>query len=226
LILSVHIADVGMRAAALLAAPPRARAVPGLLWAKTMLGADLTPRLAPAPRPGRVGLVAAWEDDGALERFLAADRLARALAGGWHVRLQPLRAWGAWRALPGLPGPAFGGDGPDPVAALTLGRVRPGRLVPFLRASARAEGEAVANPEMLAGTALARPPRLVCTFSLWRTARAMRAYAQGDHAAGHPRAVAEHLRRPFHVESVFVRLRPYAAHGSWDGRDPLALTRR
>ena len=74
-----------------------------------MLGADLTPRLAPAPRPGRVGLVAAWEDDAALERFLAADRLARALAGGWHVRLAPLRAWGAWRALPGLPGPALAG---------------------------------------------------------------------------------------------------------------------
>src|SRR5436190_39221 len=156
----------------------------------------------------------------------AAGGLAHALAGGWHVRLQPLRAWGAWRALPRLPGPAFDGDGPDPVAALTLGRVRPGRLVPFLRASARAEGEAVANPEMLAGTALARPPRLVCTFSLWRTARAMRAYVQGDHAAGHPRAVAEHLRRPFHRESVFVRLRPYAARGAWDGRDPLALTRR
>ena len=84
----------------------------------------------------------------------------------------------------------------------------------------------MANPEMLAGTAMARPPRLVCTFSLWRTAKAMRAYAQGDRAAGHARAVAEHSRRPFHRESVFVRLRPHAARGAWDGRDPLALTRR
>ena len=118
------------------------------------------------------------------------------------------------------------GVGPDPVAALTLGRVRLRRLLPFLRASARAEGEAAANPEMLAGTALARPPRLVCTFSLWRTAQAMREYAQGDPESGHPRAVAEHLRRLFHHESVFVRLRPYASSGAWDGRDPLALTRR
>ena len=224
--MSVHIADVGVRAATLLAAPARGRPVPGLLYARTMLGADLTARLAPAPRSGRVGLVAAWEDDAAFERFLVTDRLARALSGGWHVRLQPLRAWGAWRALPYLPGSAFGGLGPDPVAALTLGRVRLRRLLPFLRASARAEGEAAANPEMLAGTALARPPRLVCTFSLWRTAQAMREYAQGDPESGHPRAVAEHLRRPFHHESVFVRLRPYASSGAWDGRDPLAVTRR
>jgi hypothetical protein len=109
---------------------------------------------------------------------------------------------------------------------LTLGRVRVCRLLPFLRASARAEGAAVANPEMLAGTALARPPRLVCTFSLWRTAQAMRDYAQGDPGAGHPRAVAEHLRAPFHHESVFVRLRPYASSGAWEGRDPLAVMRR
>jgi len=222
----VHIADVGARTAALLAASPHAHRVPGLLYARTMLGADLTPRLAPAPRPGRVGLVAAWEDDAGLERFLVTHWLARALSGGWHVRLEPLRAWGAWRALPDLPGPAFSELGSDPVAVLTLGRVRLRRLVPFLRASARAEGEAVANPEMLAGTAMARPPRLVCTFSVWRTAQAMREYAQGDPAAGHPRAVAEHLHRPFHHESVFVRLRPYASSGAWDGRDPLAVTRR
>jgi hypothetical protein len=173
-----------------------------------------------------VGLVAAWEDEAGLERFLVTHRLARAMSGGWQVRLQPLRAWGAWRALPALPGPASGELGPDPVAVLTLGRLRLRRLLPFLRASARAEGEAVGNTQMLAGTALARPPRLVCTFSLWRTAQAMRAYAQGDPAAGHPRAVAEHLRRPFHDESVFVRLRPYASSGAWDGRDPLAVTRR
>ena len=222
----MHIADVGARAAALLAASPHSRAVPGLLYARTMLGADLTARLAPAPRPGRVGLVAAWEDDAGLERFLATDRLARALSGGWHARLQPLRAWGAWRALPELPGPDLGELGPDPVAVLTLGRVRLRRLVPFLRASARAEGDAVANAGMLAGTALARPPRLVCTFSVWRTAQAMREYARGDPEAGHPRAVAEHLQRPFHHESVFVRLRPYASSGAWDGRDPLAVTRR
>ena len=222
----MHIADVGMRAGALLAASPSTRAVGGLLYASTMVGADLTPRLAPAPRPGRLGLVAAWEDDAALERFLSAHRLARALSGGWHVRLQPLRAWGSWQALPALPGPNAAAPGPDPVAVLTLGRVRLGRLLPFLRASARAEGAAVANPEMLAGTAFARPPRLVCTFSLWRTAQAMRDYAQGDAAAGHPRAVAEHLRVPFHHESVFVRLRPYASSGAWEGRDPLAFTRR
>jgi hypothetical protein len=157
---------------------------------------------------------------------LADAPQARRLAGGWHVRLRPLRAFGSWRELTDLPAHAEPHDPAEPVAVLTLGRLRLGRLVPFLRASARAEGQAVRDPAMLAGTALARPPRLVCTFSVWRSAHAMREYAQGDPGGGHPRAVQAHLRRPFHHESVFVRLRPYASSGAWEGRDPLALTPR
>ena len=222
----MHIADLGSRALAFLRARPSTSDVAGLRYAEAMLAADFTARLLPAPRPGRVGLLAAWDGDASLERFLADAPLARMLAGGWHVRLHPLRAFGSWSELAELPARAEPHEPAEPVAVLTLGRLRLGRLVPFLRASARAEGEAAHDPAMLAGTALARPPRLVCTFSVWRSAQAMREYAQGDPGAGHPRAVRAHLRRPFHHESVFVRLRPYASSGAWEGRDPLALTRR
>jgi hypothetical protein len=225
-ILSMHIADVGSRALAFLHGRPRDGEVPGLRYAEAMLAADLTARLVPAPRPGRVGLLAAWGEEASLERFLAEAPQARGLAGGWQVRLQPLRAFGSWRELPDLPLCPATHDPAEPVAVLTLGRLRLGRLAPFLRASARAEGEAARHPALLAGTALARPPRLVCTFSLWRSAQAMREYAAGNPKGGHPQAVRAHARRPFHRESVFVRLRPYASSGTWEGRDPLALTRR
>jgi hypothetical protein len=49
----------------------------------------------------------------------------------------------------------------------------------------------------------------------------MRRYAVaagGPHAA----AMAADRAQPFHHESAFVRFRPYAASGSWDGGDPLA----
>jgi hypothetical protein len=75
---------------------------------------------------------------------------------------------------------------------------------------------------LLAATALARPPRLVATFSLWRTAASMRAYAYGETGEAHRDASRAHGARPFHHESAFVRFRPYAALGAWDGLDPLA----
>jgi hypothetical protein len=211
-ILSVHIADVGSRALpALLRARP---ASPGLRWAVTTLTAPLAAR-APIPRPGRVGLIAAWEDDEAFDRFLDSDPLARRLAGGWHVRLEPLRTYGRWSALPDLPSVERPVDDGERVAVLTLGRLKLTRVLPFLRTSTPAERRAVRDPELLASTGLARPPRLVSTFSVWRTAAAMREYAVGNDGAEHLHAIRAHQARPFHHESVFVRFRPYAMQGRW-----------
>jgi len=74
---------------------------------------------------------------------------------------------------------------------------------------------------MIASTGLARPPRLVSTFSIWRNVAAMRAYARGSSDGGHPRATKTDRANPFHHESAFIRFRPYASQGNWDGRDPL-----
>src|SRR4051794_6720998 len=214
MILSVHLADVGARSApGLLRRVPRDQA--GLRWATVALAAPLGPRLLPTPRPGRVGLIAAWDDDAALDGFLASHPVAARLAGGWHARLEPLRVYGAWPALPGLPRREQPVDDDERVAVLTLGRLRLGRILPFLRASAAAEGQAVADPALVASTGLARPPGLVATFSLWRTAREMRAYATGGSGPAHHAAVSAHAARPFHHESAFVRFRPYAEQGTW-----------
>jgi hypothetical protein len=49
----------------------------------------------PSPAPGRFALVALWDDDAALDAWLSGSPR---LAGDWHVRLEPLRATGAWEA--------------------------------------------------------------------------------------------------------------------------------
>lgn len=222
MIVSLHIADVGPRAAAeVLLRPPRPGRVPGLTYAETTTTAALGEPLLPPRHFGRVGMIAAWNDDDALERFLRAHPVAAHLAGGWRVRLQPLRVFGAWAGMPGLPARALPVADDEPVGILTLGRLRLRRTAAFRRSAGPAEGAAIEHPDLLAGTGLARPPRLVATFTLWRAAAAMREYATG--AGGpHSAAMAADRARPFHHESAFVRFRPYAAEGDWDGRDPLA----
>jgi hypothetical protein len=166
-------------------------------------------------------MVAAWESDEALERFSRLHPVAHHLAGGWQVRLQPLRVFGAWAGMPDLPAQALPVNDEEPVGVLTLGRLRLRRIGPFRRAAAPAEADAIASPDLLAGTGLARPPRLVATFTLWRGAAAMREYAIGA-GGSHRAAVAAGGARPIHHESALDRYRPYASSGSWDGRDPLA----
>ena len=224
MILSVHIARLGAAAApGVLRARPDPDRVPGLRWAETTITAPLSAGLLPAPSLGRLGLLAAWDDDTALERFQASDPLAARFAAGWQARFEPLHVYGRWPALPGLPTEARPLDPGEPVAVLTLGRLRIARTPSFLRASAGAEAAALTDPALLASTAMTRPPGLVATFSIWREAEAMRAYAAGP-GGGHAAATAAHGKKPFHHDSAFIRLRPYASAGLWEGRDPLAAS--
>jgi hypothetical protein len=195
--------------------------VPGLTYAVTTTTAPLGEPLLPPRQLGRVGMLAAWESDAAVEAFQREHPLAARLAGGYRVRLQPLRAFGAWAGMPGLPRQALPVGADEPVGVLTLGQLRLLGTGRFRRSAGPAEAAALASPALLAGTGLARPPRLVATFSLWRSAAAMRHYAVGP-GGPHAAAMAADRARPFHHESAFVRFRPYAAAGSWDGRDPLA----
>ncbi|MFP5389271.1 MAG: spheroidene monooxygenase [Thermoleophilia bacterium] len=223
MIVSVHIVDAGL--SRMPTAPrhkPRSEATPGLLYAETTVTAPQDGGGRLPLYPGRFGLIAAWEEDAALDDFLRGDHpLAGQLVSGWHSRLEPLRVSGAWPAIPGLPGRQLAVADDEPVAVLTLGRPRLTRLRPFLGSARPAEAEVVGAPGLLASIGLARPPRLVSTFSLWSSAAAMRDYSYPDGGA-HMAAVRADRERPFHHESAFIRFRPYASAGSWDGRDPLA----
>jgi hypothetical protein len=222
-VVSVHLADVGWRAVpGILRRKAGLAAVKGLRYAETTITAPLSESLLPSPGRGRVGLIASWDDDSALDEFSATHPLAERLSGGWQVRLEPLHVYGAWSGMPDLPAQEIPIGEEEPVAVLTLGQLRLRRVRPFLRASARAEGEAITDPALLAATGLARPPRLVATFSLWRNAKGMRDYAHGRSGGAHPAATAAHRAEPFHHESAFVRFRPYASKGRWGRGDPLA----
>lgn len=222
MILTVQIADSslgqGVRA---LTRRPRPGDVPGLRYAETLFTAPLGGRLLPAPNLRTVGLLAAWEDDASFEAFLASGSVPAPFERGWSVRTEPLRVFGAWPGIEGLPTRRLPAADSEPVLVLTLGRLMPWRLLPFLRAALPAENDALAAPGLLASTGFGRLPNLVSTFSVWRSLAEMRAYAF-DRAGSHQAAVGADRDHPFHRHSAFIRLRPYASAGSWGGGDPLA----
>lgn len=224
MIASVHVADVGTRAAlAVLRRAPRPATTRGLRHANVALAAPLSSSVVPSPDFGRVGLVALWDDDDALDGFLSDHPMAATLSGGWRVRLDPLRAWGSWPGLPGDVTTEHDIEQEGPAVVLTLGRLRLTQTMRFLRTSARAEGAAVEAAGLIWATGLARPP-FVATCSLWQTARALSTYAYGEREPAHAAAITAHELEPFHHQSAFIRFRPYASEGSLDGRNPLTET--
>src|SRR4030095_9023486 len=76
--------------------PPTAQQIAGLDHAECMTRMTLgAPILAPARMQLRqLTMFAAWESQAAIDEFLAGTRLGRALATGWHVRMEFQRRWG------------------------------------------------------------------------------------------------------------------------------------
>jgi hypothetical protein len=223
MIASVHIADMGVRSALVVVRKaPRAGSIAGLRSAAVGLAAPLSDKLRPSVQFGRAGLIAFWDDDNAIDRFLAEHPLAARFASGWHLRLEPLRAFGTWPGLPGDVPAQRHVDHEGPVAVLTLGRPRARELIRFVRTTAKASASAVVSPGMLWGTGLARPPSFVATCSLWESTRAASTFAYGHGNPGHPDAIASDQAKPFHHESAFIRFRPYSADGSLGGKNPLS----
>src|SRR3954453_14682774 len=180
----------------------------------------------------RWALFAVWEDEAALDAFLApspvAERWRANAREAYHVRLSVLRwhgSWGGW----GIP--TTGSDpfrrvveGSGPVAILTRASVRPTRLVRFSRAVAGPAGELLPAPGVLAPVGIGEwPVARQATFSLWRTLADARAYAYG--AGAHREVVRRTRAERWYGEDLFARFAPYGAQGTWGGPDPLAQER-
>src|SRR3954452_13811119 len=164
---------------------PVLRATPGLRFSR-LLGTGRGRTMTLSADLRRWALFAVWEDEPALDAFLAGSEIAErwdALAReAWHVRLEPLRAHGAWGGADPLAGTAAAGVEADgAVAILPRAPVRATRLHRFYPAIARPAAELLRAPGVLASVGIGEwPVARQATFSLWSSAEHVKDYAYGS----------------------------------------------
>ena len=208
-----------------------ARRVPGLRFARR-LGTGKGRAMGLQGDLRRWALFAVWDEESALDAFLDADDLPRRWAErsteSWSVRLTPLAAHGTWggadpfAGLDDVTAHRAAQDG-GPVAVLTRARVPVRHWPAFYRAVPPVEAHLHAQPGLLEATGVGeRPVGLLATFSLWRSADDVDAFAYGDTV--HHDVVRATRQGGWFSEELFARFRPYRSTGTWDGIDPLAGT--
>ena len=224
-IFSFHLArtTVATTAKALLR-PPTPEGASGLRHAECMAVMTLgSPILSPARmRIRHLAVFAWWESERAIDAFLEDTGLGRTLSAGWHVRLGFRRRWGSVSAFDGLPSKTGDGDPAAPVVAVTLARLKLPEVPRFVRWGKPVEELVRDHPATTLALAATRPPRTVCTFSVWRSQREMTDMVRGRSdvpgATRHAEAMVERERRDFHFEFTTLRFAPLSEHGEWEGR--------
>jgi hypothetical protein len=207
--------------------PPTAEGVPGLRRAECMAVMALgSPIFSPARMQlRRLAVFVSWENERAIDTFLADTELGRALATGWHVRLEFLRRWGRVSEFDDLPVSNGDTDPAAPVVAVTLARLRLPEVPRFIRWGKPVERLVRDHPGTTLALAAMRPPRTVSTFSVWRSQREMTDMVRGQGpspgAERHAAAMVERDRRDFHHEFTTLRFRPLGEHGVWEGRSDI-----
>jgi len=201
--------------------------VHGLRHAECMMVMALgSPILSPARMQlGSLAVFAAWESSDAIDGFLTNTELGRTLALGWHVRLDFLRRWGRVSGFEDLPASAAEVAPEAPVVAVTVARLKLPEVPRFIRWGKPVEVLVRDHPGTNLALAAMRPPRTVCTFSVWRSLREMtdmvrgRGYVPG--ADRHATAMLERNRKDFHHEFTTLRFRALSEHGAWQGRSDI-----
>src|SRR5215207_8219865 len=141
------------------------------------LGADLR----------RWALFAVWDDEAALDAFLAnspvARRWDRLSREQWHVRLETIRARGSWGGTNPLAETVPREETRGAVAILTRATIRPSKMPRFYAAIEPPATRLNASPGLLASVGIGeRPVGRQATFSLWRSLQDAREYAYRSEA--------------------------------------------
>lgn len=170
------------------------------------------------PSPSHQGLFCLFDDPASAADFLASSPLVARYREASHdclrLTLRPASARGSWDGLALAAGPSLPADAP--VAALTRAAIRPLAAPAFWRHAPAAQAGLTNAPGCELAIGLGEAPLLrQATFSLWRDAAAMDAYAR---TGAHQQAIHAAWQQHFFSESMFVRFAPLVIEGRWQGR--------
>lgn len=167
---------------------------------------------------GHWALLTTWADE-QQAATLAESGLARGWAGIAHEHaaftLAPIASHGQWSGRKPFT-PSAPRDWSGPVAAITRARIRPSEWARFWRSVPPVSADLRADPAVHFTLGVGEAPvGLQGTFSVWRDAEAIRAFAYGRPA--HVAVIKRTHERGWYAEELFARFAVLRAEGNYRG---------
>ena len=206
----------------LMSGPSALREAPGLGFAKVM-GSGQGGGFSLRPSATHQGVIACfdrWDNALAFMQGSWVKAVRDRARESWVGLLSVQSARGHWDQQDWVPTSDAAVQGspvsPSPaLAVLTRASIRPAKAMAFWRHAPAAQSDLDQSDGCQLAIGLGEAPLLrQCTFSVWRDAPAMRAYA---HHAAHQQAIQAAYKHQFFSESLFVHLRPLYMNGVWKG---------
>ncbi|MEM7527476.1 MAG: spheroidene monooxygenase [Pseudomonadota bacterium] len=195
--------------------------LPGCGFAR-MMGTGTGEGFDPAPDTAVWTILAAWEDEAAARTGLVSEPLegrAHRAAESCTFTMLPLTMTGRWGGVAPFECASEAPAG-VPLAVLTRATVKPRHCAAFWRKVPAINRQIADGPGMLFRLGMGEVPLLhQVTFSIWRSATAMRDFAY--RGAGHAAAIAAVRSGDWFSEELFARFAVLNVEGSWRGTPPL-----
>jgi len=228
MLFSAHVVETGPLKA-LRRKTPQAVDVAGLLSARTGICAPFRKGLIPRPQLAREVMVSCWDDEDALEAFLADHPTGAAFRDGWEMRMELFRAVGVWPGLDAAPiqlAAAAGEQGDGPTVAITIGNAYLRTVVPFLRVNNGLEEQFLESSTAVWGSGFTNLSQLlVGTLSVWESGDAaveyMKSGAHGAAVDAHFDPKVDPTGHTFVTGGGFFGFRPLSTRGSLGGKNPI-----
>jgi heme-degrading monooxygenase HmoA len=200
----------------------RLNGVPGLDFAR-MLGSGKGLAFSLSPDWYRYALVAVWKDRAAAQHFFTnsdfiADQKERAEL--WSVEMEPLQSGGLWAGVNPFGKEKATLHSEQPVAVLTRASLYWRALPGFVKQARLATRQVEQAKGLLFSCGIGELPLVrQATFSVWKNAASMKAFAYGT--ADHKTAIRDKKRLNWYKEELFARFAVLNSHGTCHGTNPL-----
>lgn len=198
--------------------------VPGIGFHK-MLGSGTGEGFTPYPNWSVYAILATWPDretaDQQLSHSPVFQRYRDRAVESWTVFLTSRSVRGAWDGI--SPFVLEEGDTrPEPIAVLTRATLKVPTVLAFWKHVPGIEAVLPNETEnLLFKIGLGEVPWFhQVTFSIWRTAAAMEAFA---YSGPHQSAAKDALAKGWFKEDLFARFAVAGSSGGWEASDPLAV---